>query len=438
MREVIVVGLSHQSAELELREQAVVAFRHEPSPWQLHAEGVVDELVWLTTCNRLEAHASTQQPERAIASLKALFRRWLKVQRDDLLYVHEGSAAVEHVFRVATSLESMVIGEPQILGQVKEAYAQASEHKALHSLLARCAQRAFFVAKRVRTETTLAQGQVSISSVACELAEKIFGDLEDKQTLLVGAGKMGENAARHLLGRGAKLTVVNRSIERAQAIAQACQGKVMPWEQLEDALAQSDVAITSTASPTFVVTRPMMQSIIKQRRHRPLFIIDIALPRNVDPKVDDLDNIYHYDIDDLQQVAQEHLERRKQAAVMASDLVNQEVQAFEQWRTSQALAQTILALRQHTKTTVEQELTRLIGRIGTGVDAAQVAESISNKILHQPLSQLKVDYAGPDKDRYLAAIQRLFGIEVGPANDEAIKPDSQKPSGNDHDSNEKL
>nr|MDQ3037003.1 glutamyl-tRNA reductase [Myxococcota bacterium] len=331
------------------------------------------------------------------------------------LYERVGPDAVRHAFRVASSLDSMVVGEPQILGQVKEAYAAATEAGVVGGLLGRCFTKALAVAKRVRHETGIASGSVSVSSIATDLARKIFGDLDGKRVLLIGAGKMGESAAKHLRKQGAQLFVLNRSRERAFELANACGGQPRTLAELPSELAAADVAIASTSSDRFVVTRELMKEVVRARKYRPLFLIDIAVPRNVDPRVGQMENVFVYDVDDLQKVANENLSARKREAEHAERIVEIEARTFEEWRRGLDLKPIIVGLRRHVREVLAAELERTMPRLSG--DAARdraalerMLDAATSKLLHQPLTELK--RAGEVGDQHMIhAIQKLFPVE---------------------------
>lgn len=413
----LVLGMSHRTSPVDLRERLAVdgpALIEQVRELQ-HALGV-PEVVLLSTCNRMEIYLGGEERER----VSRFARRWLDERAgepvDEYLYVHHGPEAVRHVFRVAASLDSMVVGEPQILGQVKEAYAAARAGGSVGTLLDRCFSHAFAVAKRVRTETEVAAGSVSVSSIAGDLATKIFGDLEGRRVLLIGAGEMGEQAARHLRSSGASLYVVNRSFEKAQALAEACGGHARELEQLASELSYADVAVASTSSPRFVITPEVMRGVIKSRRHRPLFLIDIAVPRDVDPRVGEMDNVFLYDVDDLEQVAQENMAARRREADKAEQIVDAEVAAFEQWRRTGALKPTIVGLRRRVKGVLEAELQRTLPRLSAMSDddrrsLDRMIEAMTNKLLHRAISELKASADGPDAERLVDTTRRLFDLE---------------------------
>jgi glutamyl-tRNA reductase len=417
VRDFVVVGLSHRTAPVEVRERLAVApNRIEQELREIAANGRLDEALLISTCNRVELYATSANPIAASRVAKeALARRLPKTADVDVLYQERGVDVVRHIFRVASSLDSLVVGEPQILGQVKEAFEAAKGAGTMGTLLGRCFTQAFATAKRVRSETGNAEGTVSISSIASELAQKIFGNLEGRRTLLLGAGEMGEAAARSLRQTGTNLHVMNRSEDRARALAEACGGRAVPYERLTMEVADADVVIASTASPQFILTPELMKSVIRTRRRRPLFVIDIAVPRNVDPRVGNMDNVFVYDVDDLQQVAEENLAARAREVELAERIVEQEVDAFSRWRRSLELAPTIVALRKQFGQIADEELKRALPRLdGLSESDHAVLEamgrSMVNKLLHQPMTQLKAGAAELDGPFLIDAVRRLFAI----------------------------
>jgi glutamyl-tRNA reductase len=417
MRDFVVVGLSHRTAPVEVRERlAVPPEQLERELRDLVALEGFDEALLISTCNRVELYATSPSPVEAVANARrALAKRLPDAASEDVLYQERGTDVIRHVFRVASSLDSLVVGEPQILGQVKEAFDAAQEAGTVGTLLGRCFTQAFATAKRVRRETGIAEGTVSVSSIACELAKKIFGNLEGRRTLLLGAGEMGESAARSLRQTGANLHVINRSEERAKALAESCGGRAVSYERLTIELADADVVIASTASPKFILTPELMKGVVRTRRHRPLFIIDIAVPRDVDPRVGNMDNVFVYDVDDLQQVAEENLAVRAREAAQAERIIEEEVEAFLSWRRSLELAPTIVALRKRFGQVADDELRRALSRIdGLAETDRAVLEAMSrslvNKLLHQPMTQLKAGAGEPDGALLIDAVRRLFAL----------------------------
>lgn len=435
MSDLVVVGLSHHTAPLALRERLAAPRDRLPELLRALTGAVFDEAVMVSTCNRVELYGVSSDPSRATAAAHAHLRERSGEDLDGVVYVHRGADAVRHAFRVASSLDSMVVGEPQILGQFKEAYETAADTGTVGTLLGRCFTRAFAVAKRVRSETGIAEGTVSVSSIATSLAKKIFGELEGRRVLLLGAGEMGEAAGRSLAGSGARLVVVNRSPEKALALARDLGGSAIGYEQLAAELVSVDVVICSTSSPSYVLTHDLMKGVVKARRHRPLFAIDIAVPRDVDPRVGNLENVFLYDVDDLQKVAQENIDARRKSADAAERIVEIEVSEFEFWRRSLELTPTIVALRKRIEETLRTELERTLPRLGPVDDKQrQVLErmtsAMANKLLHGPLTQLKGTSGEPEGAALIAAVRSLFELDgrteapPEPATEEAPRPAS--------------
>jgi glutamyl-tRNA reductase len=419
------VGLSHHTAPLEVREKLAVPSAEIPELLRgLCEKSGLTEAMMVSTCNRVEVYASADD---AAAAVQAVRQRLAEiVPGTDLqshLYEQTGADVARHAFRVAASLDSLVVGEPQILGQVKDAFAAASDAGTVGALLGRCMSRAFAVAKRVRSETGIAEGVVSVSSVACELAKSIFGELGGRRVVLVGAGEMGEAAAKALA-------------QQARAVAEACGGEPREFDALQTELIAADVVITSTASPRYVITRELMQGVIKARRHRPLFLIDIAVPRDVDPRVENMDNVFLFDVDDLEQVAAKNIAARKKEAEAAEKIVGEEVMAFEEWQRSLDLTPTLIGLRERVRGVIHAELERTLPRLKSLNDAERrtlnaMCEAMANKILHRPLTELKKSRDEPQGAQIVALTRRLFDLDHAPAEapaDKSSEGKSESPS----------
>ncbi len=411
-----VVGLSHRTAPLEVRERLVGRLA-EPVP---AVRGLVDaiapsEAMLLSTCNRVEAYLVG--PDGATTDDARGYLARLADGRDlaPFLYERTGPEAVLHLFRVASSLDSMVVGEPQILGQVKDAYAAAQEAGTLGPELGRAVPRSFRVAKRIRTETAIAAGAVSVSSVAVDLAEKIFGSLGGRSVLLVGAGTMAEDAAARLVAVGGRLLVANRSPGRAQDLAARTGALVRPWEALEAALVEADVVVCSTAAPEPVIRRPLVERVTRSRRRRPLFFVDIAVPRDVEPDVHQLPDVFLYNVDDLQQVAADHARERSREAEAAEVIVREELSAYDREMQTLEVAPIIAALRSRLDAVAAEELARTAARLqGLGPEERAAVEAMLratvSKLLHAPIQSLR-DTAGSERGEELAsAVRALFGI----------------------------
>jgi glutamyl-tRNA reductase len=414
------IGVNHISAPLEVRERLAVSEAQLPEAVRsLVQQPGVDEGMVLSTCNRVEVLTSTKQG----ADLRGFLRNYFGLNAESLhshIYEYEQRAAVRHVFRVASSLDSMVVGEPQILGQVKEAYAVARSLGAINSALEALLSRAFAVAKRVRTETAIGSSSVSIASVAVELAEKIFGSLEHKTVYLVGAGKMAELAARHLMARGAgHLLVSNRTFERAVELAEVFGGQAAPFDRLYQVAEQADIILTSTGAREPLFLTEHAEALRSRRRNRPLFFIDIAVPRNVDPKVNELDGLFVYDVDDLQSLAANNAAERSKEAARAEKIIELEVERFASRMKSLEVVPTILSLQEYCETIRQAEIDRIRGRLGAISPEQEsliegMTRAIINKLLHTPITTLKSSTAHPEAATIHEMIRRIFNLDSNP------------------------
>jgi glutamyl-tRNA reductase len=421
---IVVLGLSHKSAPVDVREKLATGSDALPQVLaRLSARPELGEVMFLSTCNRVEVlasgrgHATARDVSMAIREgLREVAGLATATELEPYVYERSGMDAVRHVFRVSASLDSMVLGEPQILGQVKDAYDAAVAAGTLKHYLGRCVHRAFTVAKRVRTETALGAGTVSISSVAVDLARAIFGDLSDHAVLLVGAGEMAEQAAKSL-GKGARsIRVCNRSFDRAAALAGQFGGSAAPLDSLEDELTIADVVVTSTGSPSFVVTRDMVKRAMRMRKGRTLFFIDIAVPRNVEPTVHKIDNVYVYNVDDLEHQVAEGMKARHAEVTAAEKIVEAELKEFQAWSRGLEVQPAVVALRAKTKAVLFAELERSLGsrlkHLGDAERAAlqQMLESSVNKLLHAPTTRLKASAADGGAEELVGALKHLFDL----------------------------
>ena len=412
---IVLLGLNHKTAPIELRERLAIA-PHEledATRSLVQAPGILEGMI-LSTCNRVEL--LTSQAADA-PHLLDYIGNYFAIETELLaphIYEYRGEHAVRHLFRVACSLDSMVIGEPQILGQVKSSYLAARSAGAIQGHLDRVLQRAFVVAKRVRSETEIGNSSVSIASVAVELARKIFGSLEDKKVLLVGAGKMSEQAARHLVDQGAgTVLVANRTHARAEQMAQRFRGRAIRFEDLYSSADQADIIITSTGSAQPVFRREHAHHFLQQRRGRPMFFIDIAVPRDVDPEINKLDGIFLYDIDDLQSVAGSHLKQRSKAAELAEAMIVAEVDKYQRRLHALNVGPEIVQLQQSVEQLRIAELRRVASRLqGLSPEQYAAVEALTrglvNKILHQPVQAIKVA-ASEGNAAAVDAIRQAFG-----------------------------
>ncbi len=415
---IVVVGLNHRTAPVEIRER--VAFSNgqlEGALRRLVETAGVAEGAIVSTCNRVELIACGSQPEVLGSVLPEFLAREHALPEAALtghLYTFAGRAAVRHLFRVAASLDSMVVGEPQILGQMKEQYATAAAVGASGRVLHRCFHKSFSVAKRVRTETAIAQKAVSIGSAAVELARGIFDRLDDKAAMLLGAGEMGELTARQLLSHGVgSIMVANRTFDRGVEVARTLGGTPVPWERLGRYLPLADLVVAAAAGDQFLLGPAMIDEAMRERRRRPMFLIDLAVPRVVDPVVNELDGVYVYDIDDLEGVIADNQGARAAEALKAETIVEDEVEAFWRWATTLDAVPTIVALRQHVETIRQQELTRVdaalaeLGPAGRAL-VERLTQSIINKMMHGPMTALRRYRGDPST---VALVRRLFGVD---------------------------
>jgi glutamyl-tRNA reductase len=423
--ELIVLGLNHKTAPIEIRERlAFPEDRIETALHQVKSLTSLKENMILSTCNRVEIYAASREIENAILDLKHFLSRYHALSLKEFeknLYSFVGEEAVKHIFRVASSLDSMVVGEPQILGQIKSAYNIAVESKTSGLILHRLLHRAFHVAKRVRTETKIGDRAVSVSFVAVELAKKIFETLEKKTVLLIGAGEMCELAARHLVSEGVeKVLVTNRTYERAVALAQEFKGEAIPFDEIGQGLKKADIVISATDSPQYLIHHDQVTKIIKDRKNRPIFFIDIADPRNIQPSVGDIENVYLYNIDDLKKVADENIKDRRKEAQKAEAIVQEEVIKFVNWYHSLEVTPTIVALRKKFEEIRKKELEKTLSLHPDMSDKEKksleaLTSAILNKILHTPSTLLKQSNDEAMADLYLDTLRTLFQLpEVSP------------------------
>lgn len=417
----IVYGMNHASAPLPVREK--VAFPEDgirDAVARLRQAAGVEEALLLSTCNRTELIVSMRAADAA-ATLAGFLLRERPVTAEELerhCYLHTGAEAVRHVFRTTSSLDSMVVGEAQILGQVKEAYAAAGQAGSLGPVLDALFRRAFAAAKKVRTETGIARNPVSIAYAAVSLARDIFGNLNDNAVLIVGAGKMARLAAQHLIGNGVRSVVVaNRSYQRADELAKELGGRAARFDRLFEEMERADIVIASTAAPHTVIQRDDAQRLSRARRGRPLFFIDIAVPRDVDPAVNEIDNVYLYDLDDLQGVVKANMDGRRHEVLSAEAIVEREAGAFLAWMKSLEVTPTIVELRQHLHEVALHELERFHSRLGDltpgqAEAVRQLAASLVNKLLHQPTVALKRSAAFIGGDLRVNLIREIFGMDA--------------------------
>ena len=415
------LGVNHRTAPVDVRERLAIPESKLPQALQqLMTLPGVNEALILSTCNRVEIVAHTANGS---TDLRHFLKQYFEVDPtpyEPHLYEFRQDDAVRHVFRVASSLDSMVVGEPQILGQVKEAYAIARAAGTVQSYLDLLLTRAFAVAKRVRTETAVGSSSVSVASVAVELAGKIFGSLEGKHVCIVGAGKMSELAARHLVAQGAgPVFVANRTYERACALAERFGGQAIKFDKLYDHCERADVVITSTGAPVTIFKREHGARFLAKRRNRPMFFIDLAVPRDVDPEMSKLDGIFVYDIDDLQEAVSSHVESRKKEAEHAESIIQTEVERFHARLQTLHVVPTIVSLQDQFETIRQAELDRVRGRLGKLTPEQEMAvealtHGIVNKIMHTPIRSLKSAAAGPEMTTIIETFRKIFDLRERP------------------------
>jgi len=420
---IIVVGLSHKTASVDIREKVAFAPTRMDRPLQA-VVGLeeITEAVIVSTCNRVEIYAVTRDIAGGMARIKRFLADYHNLSLDYLdphLYGLHGEEAIRHVFRVASSLDSMIVGEPQILGQIKTAYGYAAEFKSSGIILNRFLHKAFSVAKRVRTETRIASSAVSVAFAAVELARKIFGDLSDKTVMLIGAGEMCELAAKHFLNNGVRgVMVTNRTFERAERLADELEGRAIRFDDIFAYLHQADIILSSTGAPHTIIGRKDVEEVVRRRKMKPMFFIDIAVPRDIDPRVNDVENVYLYTVDDLQEVVASNLQQRGEEAKKAEAIVEQEIGQFSLWLASLGITPTIVALRNRFDEVRRAELEKSVANWKDLTPDGRkrleaLTNAIMNKLLHPPTSLLKKSGQGGRTDLYVDALHSLFELQVG-------------------------
>ncbi len=436
------IGLNHKTAPVELRERLAVGEAEIAEILQQRiACPAIREAALLSTCNRVEMTVVTHDPDAAIAAVHEWFAEKAGMDMEEVcehLYSHTTDHAIKHLFAVASGLDSLVLGEPQILGQVKASYEHALSAGSAGHVLHRLYQSTFSAAKRARSETGIGKQAVNISSCAVELARHIFGDLAGKTVLIMGAGEMAELAARHLKGNGCTdILVANRTLKRAQNLALEFEGHALTMEQLPDYLDAADIVLSSTGANTFVLLPDTVEAAMKKRRGKPMFLVDIAVPRDIDPRIADIDGAYLYDIDDLQQVVQGNVEHREHEAELAGQIINEETASFLRWLKSLESVPLIRSIQQQMETRRSEEMEKAL-RYMKGFDAAQIeaverfSKSLMKRYMHPTLSTLKKLPDDIEGDLLMGAATRLFDID-SPTHEQADMNASQK-GNNEHSS----
>ncbi len=418
------VGLSHKTAPVEIREKLTFpAHRQEEALSLLSATPDVAEAVILSTCNRTEIYAVTAMDADGPGAIIDFLADYHDLDRHDLvryLYFSEGEAVVKHLFRVVASLDSMVLGEAQILGQVKEAYEAAFSNDAAGRIFNKLFRQSFELGKRVRTETDIGENAVSISYAAVELARRVFDTLDGRTVLILGAGKMSELTAKHLVSNGVKkVLVANRTYERAEELACKFCGTAIRYDEMFDRMGEADIVISSTAATHYVIDKEQVSRAMRGRRGNPLFLIDIAVPRDIDPAVNELADVFLYDIDDLSGVVESNLEERMREARKAEVIIAEEMAAFEQWLESMEVVPTVAAIRAKAEQIRCAEMEKALKRLG-GLSEKELktvealTASIVNKMLHGPTARLKGVAAEKDGYSYVEAARFLYGLDSNP------------------------
>lgn len=417
--EIILIGLNHKTAPVEVRER--LSFSGDKNqPFGLIREvSCVKEFMFLSTCNRVEVLLTSNDGGAAEREIKELFGRANEIPLtafEAFLYVYRNEEAVKHLFRVASSLDSMVVGEPQILGQIKNAYFLSTKEKSSGVILNKLLHKTFSVAKKIRSETGIASHAVSISFAAVELARKIFADLDGKKAMLIGAGEMAELASEHLLSNGvSEVLVANRTLERAVDLARRFNGKAISLEEVYDQLAKVDIIISSTGAPGFVIHYENVKKVMRIRRNKPLFLIDIAVPRDIEPRTNDIDNVYLYNIDDLKGVVELNKAERQKEAVQAERIIDEEVISFRNWLKTLDITPVIISLYEKAEALRIREVQKTLSNMGELTPEQEKAihvltNSIVKKMLHDPIIYLKRKSKRENRDIYLDFARRFFNL----------------------------
>jgi glutamyl-tRNA reductase len=412
-----ICGINHQTAPVHIREN--IAFNDDvlaAALDSLRQQANVVEAVIVSTCNRTEIYCHLEEHNNtAIAEWLHDFQKQTANSLDEFLYYHTDEDAIRHLLRVACGLDSMVLGEPQILGQIKTAYTNALNANAIDKCLGRLFQHSFTVAKQVRTDTAIGNSPVSVAFAAVSLAKQIFSDLSASTALLIGAGETIELTARHLRDNNiGRIIIANRTIERAHTLAEQVNGYAISLGEMPGHLAEADIVISSTASQLPILGKGIVESALKARKRRPIFMVDIAVPRDIEPEVGDLEDIYLYCVDDLHGIIEENLQSRRDAAEQAEEIIDSQVDHFNAWLRSQDAVPVIRSLRANAEQESQQLVEKALKQLEQGTDAEQVvtdlARTLTNKLLHEPSRQLR--QSGFDNDNNLLdAARRLFNIK---------------------------
>ncbi|MCQ6273498.1 glutamyl-tRNA reductase [Bacillus sp. V3B] len=433
---IIVVGINHKTAPVEIRERLTF----DPSQLgnamkKLKDKKSILENVILSTCNRTEIYAVVDQLHTGRYYIKEFLSEWFQIEQSEFspfLFIYEQDGAMEHLFNVSCGLNSLVLGETQILGQVRSSFLLAQEENTIGTVFNQLFKQAITLAKRAHSETDIGANAVSVSYAAVELAKKVFGKIENKHVLIVGAGKMGELAIQNLHGSGAtKVTVINRTYEKAETLASRFNGKAQSMDELNAALIDADILISSTGAKDFVITKKMIESIEKKRKGKPLVMVDIAVPRDLDPAISKLDSVFLYDIDDLEGIVEANLQERKNAASTILLMIEAEIVEFKQWLNMLGVVPVISALREkaltiqaETMSSLERKLSHLSERDMKVLN--KHTKSIINQMLKDPILQAKELAGSKDADEALALFMKIFNIEGLVTEQQEVKAAEQK------------
>lgn len=434
---IIVVGINHKTAPVEIRERLTF----DPSQLgdamkKLKDKKSILENVILSTCNRTEIYAVVDQLHTGRYYIKEFLSEWFQIEQSEFspfLFIYEQDGAMEHLFNVSCGLNSLVLGETQILGQVRSSFLLAQEENTIGTVFNQLFKQAITLAKRAHSETDIGANAVSVSYAAVELAKKVFGRIENKHVLIIGAGKMGELAIQNLHGSGAtKVTVINRTYEKAETLASRFNGKAKSMDELSTALVEADILISSTGAKDFVITKNMIERVEKKRKGKPLFMVDIAVPRDLDPALSELDSVFLYDIDDLEGIVEANLQERKKAAETILLMVEAEIVEFKQWLNMLGVVPVISALREkaltiqaETMTSLERKLSHLSERDMKVLN--KHTKSIINQMLKDPILQAKELAGSKDSAESLALFMKIFNIEDLVVQQHEVKAAEQKP-----------
>jgi len=421
MKDIVLLGLNHKTAPVEIREQLSCSDDQVAEALKvLQDSPAIKEAIIISTCNRVEVLMVAQDPSMAVETAKKVLSDIKQIpipDFGDMLYIYSADESIGHLFKVAASLDSMIVGEPQILGQIKQAYQMATANKTSGVILNRLLHKTFSIAKRVRSETGIGDNAVSISFAAVELGRKIFGSLERKKVLLIGAGEMAELAVENLKNYMAgDIYVANRTFSRGVELAERFNGQAVRIEEIEEMLRTIDIVISSTGSPGFMITREQVKGVLRERKNRPLFFIDIAVPRDIDPEINRMANSYVYDIDDLQGVVDQNIEDRQKAAVKAERIIEEAVIQFKRWYESLDAVPTIKALRSKMDTIARSEVEKTMQSLQHLSEddtraIIRMTEALVSKILHDPTVFLKDKGRHGKNTNYIDIARKLFKLD---------------------------